>query len=1113
MDIDKKTLAHLSGAEKKALLAKLLKEKRASQPQTFPLSFSQERLWFLDRLAPGNPAFNIHQALPIAYAINVEALGKSLDAIVARHESLRTVFVEENGAARQRVLPPEHLELEVDDLTQAPFTNIEAEALRRATEEATAPFDLAKGPLIRARLLKRGPADFVFLLTLHHIVGDGWSMGIFFRELTEFYTSFAAGRVPDLLDLPIQYGDYAAWQRTSLQGEKLSAQLDYWMKALDGVEELGLPTDRPRPAAQSANGASWILRLPADLTRKLKALSEQHNVTLFMTLLTAFKALLARYTRQEDIVVGTYVANRTRAEVEPLIGFFVNTLAIRSRVSDDATFLEVLSRVKEATLGAQAHQELPFPRLVAELRPGRDMSRNPIFQVVFQLFNAPGTGGESSSQDDQSLLAVETGSSIFDLSVNMWQSPEGLCAQFEYSTDLFDESTIRRLGGHYRNVLEHVSRRPDVTLSEIELLSHAERREIVEVWNATAKSYPQDRGIPELFDERCESSPDSVAFLCEGEAMTYRELRCRVDTLAAGMCAAGVGAATVVGVHMERSLDLPATMLAILKLGAVYLPLDPSYPTNRLEYMLQDSEARYLVTNRHLAATLNSYRGVVICADALDCEKAAATLDAVPLDLDKAATLFYTSGSTGQPKGVLSPHRQLLNRLHWMWREYPFEKGEVGCQKTALSFVDSLWELLGGLLQGFPAVIAPGATVRDTAAFVHLLETHRVTRLWLVPSLLKHLLDSFPNLGERLPALKFWVSSGEPLPVKLWNQFRIALPEARLFNLYGTSEVWDVTWHDPASDDLSAHTHVPIGKPIDNIRAYVLDHRLAPVPPGVRGELYVAGDALSHGYLRQPDLNAERFPMIEGLNGAPVHAYRTGDFARYQPDGALLLDGRADGQVKVRGFRVEVGEIEAVLLKNPSVRNVAVISDADASMGNARLVAFVEGASEEGFDVERLRGSLLAELPDHMVPAAFIVVDEFPMTPSGKTDRRVLRARLQEGVTFEQKYVEPRDEAESRLARIWEKILNVERVGVETNFFHIGGHSLLATQVVSRINEAFSLDFPLRRFFEKPTVALLAEELKAMSRDGEAPQVQPVLRKLSRERFKVRRNKERGGRG
>jgi amino acid adenylation domain-containing protein len=922
-------------------VGKTLSIPRRPQNGPAPLSFSQARLWFLEQLTPGGFFFNEIDVVRYDFGFDPAVLARSLNEIVRRHECLRSTFQLLDGEPVQVVTPAFSLSLPLTDLSVLSKAEREEQARCLIRDETRRPFDLAQGPLIRASLIRMDQADYVLVLAMHHIVSDGWSIGIFWDELSAIWSAFAAREPSPLPELPIQYADFAAWQRQRVQGGMLQSQLEYWKRQLADLPLLELPADRPRLAIQTFDGGRESLGLSSTLTAGLKVLSQREGVTLFMTLLAAFKTLLYRYTAEKDIVVGTFIANRNRAEIEGLIGFFVNSLVLRTSLEGNPTFHELLGRVRQVTLGAYANQDLPFEKLVEDLQPERDLSRNPLFQVAFHLVNVPTTKFSSDQSADMS-LDVERGTSILDIVFHLWETDDNcLVGSLEYNTDLFDATTIRRFIDHFRSLLGAIVTAPETRLSDLPLLTDRERHTILSEWNNTQRDYPRDRNIIELFDEQANRTPDATAFLCNAESLTYQQLNRRSNQLGNYLRSLGVGPETVVGLLLDRSLEMVIALLGVLKAGGAYLPLDPAYPQDRLNSIVEDSKAKVVLTRTETTGLFLSSVRHVVCLDAegeaiRNESDSKLTPETTPATL---AYVIYTSGSTGRPKGVAVEHRQLLNRLAWMWQAYPFNPNDVGCQKTPLSFVDSIWELLGPLLQGISTVIIPDALSKDPYELVRLLGQHRCTRIWLVPSLLGLLLDTHPNLQLELPALKFWVSSGEELTGELLRRFKEQMPDSVLFNLYGTSEIWDVTWYDTRSrrDQIG---HVPIGQPIDNVQTYILDRHLQLVPIGGSGELCVSGDGLARGYLNQPELTAEKFVAHPFSDDPAAKLYRTGDRVRYLPDGNIEYLGRIDQQLKVRGFRVEPAEIESTICSYPGVREAAVTLRAD-NPADQRLVAYV----------------------------------------------------------------------------------------------------------------------------------------------------------------------------
>ena len=888
------------------------------------------------------------------------------------------------------------------------------------------------------------------------------------------YKAFSEGKPSPLPDLPIQYADFAHWQRERLQGEVLEGQVAYWKEQLGGeLAQLQLPTDRSRPAVQTHRGARHGFDLPKGLAEKINSLSRQQGVTLFMTLLAAFKVLLYRYTGQTDFAVGSPIANRTRSELEGLIGFFVNTLVLRTDISGDPGFVEFLGRVRETTLGAYDHQEVPFEKLVEVLNPARDMSYSPLFQVMFVLQNMPRSSAELPGVR-LSPVAVDTGASMFDLTLYMWEEDKGLSGSVEYNTDLFDARSIEQMVEHFETLLKGVVADPARRISELELLTEAEHHKLLVEWNATEKDYPKDKTLVQLFEEQVARTPEAVAVEYEGNQLAYRELNVRANQLAHYLQSKGISPESRVGIWMERSLDMMVALLGALKAGGAYVPLDPNYPQERLAFMLSDSQVPVLLTKQRFIKDLPQYAGQVVCLDR-DWDvisKESAVSPTVHIKQDDAVYVIYTSGSTGTPKGVVGLYRGAVNRLNWMWRAYPFKPEEVCCQKTYLSFVDSVWEIFGPLLQGVPTVIVPDDAVKDPHLLVESLAANHVSRIVLVPSLLRVLLDSFGDLQKRLPELRLWVTSGEEIPLELAKRFREAMPHARLTNLYGSSEVSaDVTCYE-IGDDLQEQ-RVPIGRPIDNTQVYLLDDCLQPVPVGVHGELYVGGAGLARGYLNRPDLTAERFIPSPFRPGEVL--FKTGDLGRCLADGSIQYLGRRDHQVKIRGFRVELGEVEARIKEVEAVADGVVVLREDRPEDTSLVAYYVvrEGQAVETSDVRR---HLQAKLPEYMVPQHFVELASLPLTPNGKVDRKAL-PRPEADSVLEQGYVAPRTETEQKIAAVWQEVLSREKVGVHDNFFDIGGFSLLMAKVQNKLQKDLNKPISMVTLFQYPTIGSLCNYL------------------------------------
>jgi amino acid adenylation domain-containing protein len=1047
-----------------------------------PLSFAQERLWFLDQLRPGEISYNLPFALRLRGALDVDALERSLGEIVRRHDALRTVFQEQNGTPRQVVVPFGGFRLTRKDLSHLPADAREAGVQRELVAETTArPFDLSTGPLFRVSLLRLGAEEHVLLLSQHHIVSDGWSMGVLYRELSALYEAYREGRPSPLPELPVQYADYAVWQREQLQGEVLDRQISYWRERLAGAPELlELPTDRPRPRVQTYRGATVPVELSSELLERLQALARSEGATLYMTLLGAFQVLLSKYSGSEDIVVGSPIAGRTRREVEDLIGFFINTLVLRTDLSGDPSFREVLRRAREVTLGAYAHQEVPFERLVAELQPERSLSHTPLFQVILTLQTAGG-GLDALPGLEVSPVQAERVSAKFDLSLELTPTSHGLRGGLTYPTDLFERGTVQRMLGHLEQVLEQVAADADVRLSELELLGQAERALVLEEWNRTAAEYPADRCIHELFEAQAARTPDAVAVRFEDESLTYAELNARANRLAHHLRGRGVGPEVRVGVLMERSLEMVVSLLAVLKAGGAYVPLDPGLPAERLAYVLDDSATPVLLTRKTPCGALPVLEGVEVVS--LDC--AAERLAAEPAEnpaggagADSLAYVIYTSGSTGRPKGVMNQHRGVVNRLVWMQAQFGIGADDVVLQKTPFGFDVSVWEFFWPLQQGATLVMARPDGHRDPLYLQEVIEREGVTTVHFVPSMLQQFVEAVE--AGRCASLRNVVCSGEALPPALVDRFyeRFAGPVV-LTNLYGPTEAAvDVScWTCPRDGAAGV---VPIGRPVWNTQLYVLDAALRPLPVGVPGEMYIGGVQVARGYQGRAALTAERFVPDPFSVQPGARLYRTGDRARWRADGAIEYLGRLDHQVKVRGFRIELGEVEAALRQARGVTDCAVVVREDET-GDRRLVAYVVGEAE----AEALRDRLRRSLPEYMVPSAFVALDALPLTPNGKLDRKALPAP--ELASAEERYEAPADETEQALAEIWAEMLRVDRVGRRDNFFELGGHSLSAAQMVSRVRQVLEVKVTVDELFTRPVLKDFAQRVM----DAQLAQVDP----------------------
>jgi amino acid adenylation domain-containing protein len=1103
------------------------------------LSFAQQRLWFFNQLDPGNSAYNIPAAVRLKGPFNLAALEQCLNEIVKRHESLRTTFGKVDGRPTQVVAPTLTIKLPVVDLRKLPAGERDIEVRRLVTAEAQRPFDLSQGPLIRGTVLRLADEEHVGLLTMHHIVSDGWSTGILIREMAALYVAFCAGGSSPLPALPIQYADFAHWQRQWLQGEVLETQIAYWQKQLAGAPALiELPTDHPRPAMQTFRGAHQSLVLPKHLKDGFKALSRQEGVTLFMTLLAAFKVLLNRYTSQDDVLVGTPIANRNRQETEGLIGFFVNALVLRTDLSGDPSFRELLRRVREVCLGAYSHQDLPFDRLVEELHLKRDLSRNPLFQVMFALQNAPLRALELPGL---TLSPVEGDSETahFDLTLQIVDTGQELTAALVYNTDLFEAGTIARMLGNFKNLLEAIVADPEQRLSDLPLLTEAERQQLLAFaepqpdspqsgcsrttapaegwgvrataqrrlveWNGTRTDYPKDKCLHQLFEEQVRRTPEAIAVVFEagqlrdhastGEAvLTYGELNRRANQLANHLRALGVGPEVLVAICVERSLEMVIGLLGILKAGGGFVPLDPAYPKERLAFMLKDSQVPVLLTQERLVAGLPEHDARVICLDS-GWETMARESGENPgcsTLPENLAYVIYTSGSTGQPKGVLVSHDSIAGHCRNAQRYYELDSRDVVLQFASLSFDVSLEEILPTLIVGARLVIM-GTNIWPPAEFHRKISEFGLTVLNLPTAYWQELAREWAGVPELVPNIQprlFIVGGDTMLPevLKLWQ--RTPLNSIRLLNAYGPTETtitataFEIA---PRPGQNTTYQRVPIGRPLANRTIYILDRHNHPAPIGIPGHLHIGGAGLARGYLNRPELTAEKF-IPDPFSAEPgARMYKTGDLARYRPDGNIEFLGRADHQVKIRGFRIETGEIEAVLGQHPAVREAVVLAREDAP-DEKRLVAYVVADST----ADELRHFLKDKLPEYMVPAVVVLLEALPVTPTGKVDRRALPVPDRSRPELEKAFVAPRDDLELQLAQIWEEVLGVRPVGVRDNFFELGGHSLLAVRLFALIEKRLGKKLPLTAVFQGATVEHLAGLLRQQATPGPQSSLAPL---------------------
>ncbi len=1036
---------------------------------SLPLSFAQQRLWLLDQLEPGCAMYNVPAAVRLAGELDVAILRRSCSEIVRRHEVLRTRFQAVEGRPLQVVDANVSLDIPLIDLSSLEAGERESEVQRRAAAESRQPFDLTRGPLMRGCLFRLGPAEHIAVLVLHHIVADGWSTGVLIRELATLYEAFAAGKPSPLPELSVQYADFAAWQRTSLSNEMVEQELAYWRGQLAGSNgRIALPLDHPRPPVQTWNGRTLWFPIPKPLTENLRALSRRENATLFMTLLAAFQLLLSRYSGQPDVSVGTPVANRNRTEIEPLIGFFVNTLVLRSKLDPSWSFRRLLESVRETVTGAFAHQDVPFERLVEQLEPNRDLSTTPLFEVMFAFQNTPFKPLELPGLR-VNRVEIDTGTAKFDLLLTISDRPDELKATLEFNTDLFDQATAERIVAHYLNVLEAITASPDVRISSVDFLTPLEERRLLRDWNAVSAVSLSDDCFNQSFERQAATTPDATAVTSQGVMLSYRQLNNRANQLACHLRRLGVEPESVVGILVERSVDTVLSVVATLKAGGAYLPLDPGYPPERLAYVLEDAKAPVLLAHSHLLDRVRDYRGRVVCLDR-DWPAIAHNPETNPPNLaapENLAYVIYTSGSTGRPKGVMVRHRAVMN-LFAALQQAVYCRNRSGLRvslNAPLSFDASVQQLVM-LLRGDTLDVIPEEVRRDGDLLLEYIRRNRLDGLDCVPSQLKLLIDA--GLLDGLshgPSVV--LPGGEAIDEQTW-QVLARSRSTGFFNVYGPTECTV----DSTCCEAREHPAGPsIGRPLANARVYVLDSNQELVPVGVAGELYIGGAGLARGYLNRPDLTAERFIPDRFGQEAGARLYRTGDVVRYLPGGNLEFLGRVDQQVKLRGFRIELGEIEAVLKQHISVRDCVVLVREDTP-GDKRLVAYLVPFDPPPALTE-LRAWLRERLPEYMVPSAIVTLPALPLTPNAKVDRRALPAPAGERPELEVSYVAPNSDVEEALTGIWRKVLGIETVGIHDNFFELGGDSILSIQVVAKAREAGFALTP-KQLFQNPTVAKLA---------------------------------------
>lgn len=1067
--------------EKRALLKRLIGEQgisiSADQPiprcgsmSSIPLSSAQQRMWFLDQLAPGGATYNISSLLRLEGSLNTRALSQTFNEIARRHETLRAVFDLIGDRPMQTISRDHFVPLPMVDLTALREGERQRYARQLAVNEAQRHFDLSTGPLLRIRLLVLNPVEHFCVLVMHHIISDGWSVGVLMRELISLYESFGAGRQSQLDELPIQYSDFAIWQNERLQGEALQPLLEYWKRQMAGVPAaLELPADRARPAIPTQSGARCVFHLDARLTEELVHLSRKENATLFMTLLTGFQALLYRYTEQHDLCIGAPLAGR-RLETEPLIGCFVNTVVLRTDLADNPSYRNLLARVRQTSLDAFAHADLPYERLVEDLHPQRALSHNPFFQVMFVLRNAPVPAfrlpGLNVSADD-----LDNGTAKFDLTLFLTETNQELKGSLEYNLDLFDPERMGRLVKHYEQVLKEMISRFDQTIGQTNLITEWEWQQVLIEWNDTAGGEADNQCLHHLIQAQVKRTPDAVAVIDENEHLTFHELSGRAGHLARRLKSLGVGPETCVGVYLPRSLAVVIGLLGVLQAGGAYVPLDPNYPRERIDFMMADSQAVLLLTERSVVLPALAASAPTVCLDDELKEAAGGIHDSVCGDLqqENIAYVIYTSGSTGKPKGTAIEHRQVIAFLKWAKDVFPLEDRIGMLASTSICFDLSIFELFLPLSYGGTIILA-----QTGLSLPRLQGADSVTLLNTVPSVLAELLKT----GDLPPSVRTVNVAGEPLKSQLVRQTYAQDTVMRLFNLYGPSE--DTTYSTFTLLKKGTIESPSIGRPIAETRVYLLDHHGQPVPLGVTGEVHLSGSGVTRGYLNRAELTAEKF-VPDHLTEVPgTRLYRTGDLARWRANGEIEFLGRGDNQVKLRGFRIELGEIEVVLSAHPEVQEVVVVAQ-ENRLGDRVLAAYIVGQRNHHLTAQILRDFLSEKLPAYLTPAVFVFLDRLPLTLNGKVDKRRLSFVEESSERSPINYVAPQTEVELRISEVWQSILQVEKVGLHDNFFDLGGHSLLLLAAYSRLRSSLSRDLAVVELFRYPTVASLAGFLTAQS--------------------------------
>ncbi|MCH7920792.1 MAG: amino acid adenylation domain-containing protein [Planctomycetes bacterium] len=1074
--------------------------KRIDRSGPLELSVGQQQLWFFSRLESNTAAYVLSYSIRLLGSLDVRLLEKSLNRILERHEILRTTYYDVGGKPLQAVSQPSFVRFPLIDLTTKASSEKNAEVSRIASIEAGTPFDIARDHCLRAQIVKLSKEEHVLLLSLHHIAFDGWSVGVLFKEITEFYSAYQTGKEAKVPRLPIQYADYASWQRRWLETDEFKRQLNYWKTRLDGeLPVFELPTDRARPSVQSFNGEWKVFELDRNLTQSLKHLSRRNDCTLFMTLLGAYYVLLSRYSGQNDIVIGSPVANRNVEEIENLIGFFMNSVALRIRPSSDPTFLQLLKCVRETTIEALENQDVPFGTLVEKLRPERSFSHNPIYQVMFVLQNSPLASYEFSGISVSS-HEIDSGTALFDLTLNMWEEDSGLNGYFEFNTDLFDTRTIECMVGHYEALLQDIVAYPEKKIGHLQLLKKDELERILYGWNNTYSDFPDHLCIHEIFEERVKSSPAAIALSCPGgERLTYQQLNTRANQLSHCLLTLGVQCNEFVGICVERSIEMIVGILGIIKAGAAYAPIDPKYPSERIAYMLKDTGAKIVLSQARLVGglPLSGLKTLCLDSDWPDISTYGTGNTNADVCADNLVYIIYTSGSTGTPKGVPITHRNLVHSTVARFEYYP-DSVTGFVLLSSFAFDSSVAGLFWTLCQGGTLTLPELGAEQDLQLIVENVQASKASHLLTLPSLYKLLLNE--GGSGQLGSLKTVIVAGEACPKELIAHHYTVLPDATLYNEYGPTEgtVWSTVYKTEKDDPFNS---VPIGRPIPNMNVYILDKTRQAVPVGVAGEIYISGEGVAQGYHGQTDVTDEKFVSNNFPNSKWDKMYASGDLARYRPDGNIEFLGRIDHQVKIRGYRIELGEIETVIHGHPFVDDVVVIA-CESTLSNSKnidrgtrfddsvrtqaegpplpapqgtkcLVAYVVSRERPGSEISELRQYVAQTLPDYMVPANFIFLDGLPLTPNGKVDLNKLPDPHEHRFVSNIEPCQSTNEKVKRLLRIWQDVLGTNKIGIHDNFFDLGGDSIISMQVIARARQQ-ELHITPKQMFQYPRISDLA---------------------------------------